>query len=325
LVVRFLFGAFEAGAYPNVARALARWFPYRERASAQSFIWFSSRMGGAFAPVIIGGLMALSGSWQRAFYCLGVIGVVWSIAFFAWFRNRPEDQPQVSQAEREYIRSNADSNATIYDDAAKVRLRWSSLFSSNVLALGLAQFAVSFCFYFYITFLPRYLKDQFQVNFQQSQWISGLPLLLGGFACIAGGFLSDFAIRKMGNRRWGRSVVPIIGWSAAAICVFSVPAFHSARAVMALLVVGFVFQDLGVAAMWSVPADIGGRFTATVGGWMNMAGCIAAMLSPLMSAKVSIAYGWNAMFVVFGIVYLLGVLAWVRIDSSEQVRVEITP
>lgn len=319
IAIRFLFGVFEAGAYPNIARALGRWFPYHERAAAQSFIWFSSRMGGAFAPTIIGALMVLSGSWERAFYVLGIIGVVWAFFFFAWFRDRPEGQPGVSAAEREYIRSEA-SAASIYDDRSTARMPWASLFSPNVLALCLVQFSVSFCFYFYITFLPRYLKDQFQVDFQQSQLLSGLPMFMGAFACVAGGFLSDYAIRKTGSRRWGRSLIPIIAWSAAAACVFAVPAFNSAIPVMALLTIGFIFQDLGVAAMWSLPADIGGRHTGTVGGWMNTVGCVAAMLSPLTAAKMSIAFGWNSLFFVFGAVYLLGALAWARVDASESIH-----
>src|SRR5205809_2027513 len=88
--VRFLFGLGEAGAYPNIARALGRWFPFRERATAQSFIWLSSRLGGAFAPTIIGGLMLLGGGWQRAFWLLGLLGLLWAAWFFSWFRDRPE-------------------------------------------------------------------------------------------------------------------------------------------------------------------------------------------------------------------------------------------
>jgi nitrate/nitrite transporter NarK len=195
-----------------------------------------------------------------------------------------------------------------------------SLLAPNVLALCLVSFCVSFCFYFYITFLPKYLKDQFQVDYAQSQFISGLPLLLGGFACLAGGFLSDYAIRKTGSKRWGRSLIPIIGWTAAGLCAFAVSQLHSAVAVMALIVIAFMFQDLGVPSMWSLPTDIGGRFAGTVGGWMNSAGAIGGMLSPLVAAKVSIAYSWNATFIVFGAIYLLGALAWLRVDAGSPMR-----
>jgi MFS family permease len=338
VAVRFLFGVGEAGAYPNIARALGRWFPFRERATAQSFIWLSSRLGGAFAPAIIGGLMVLGGDWHRAFWILGLVGIGWAAFFFIWFRDRPEDKHQVNAAERELIRAGEAGAGSIYDDApdrwgeatdepargdarpTREVFRWASLFSPNVLSLCLASFCVSFCFYFYITFLPKYLKDQFQVDYAQSQFISGLPLLLGGFACLAGGFVSDYAIRKTGSKRWGRSLIPIAGWTAAGLCAFAVSQLHSAAAVMTLIVIAFVFQDLGVPSMWSLPADIGGRFAGTVGGWMNSAGAVGGVLSPLVAANVSIAYGWNATFIVFGAIYLLGALAWLRVDAGSPMH-----
>ena len=319
VAVRFLFGVCEAGAYPNIARALGRWFPFRERATAQSFIWLSSRLGGAFAPTIIGGLMLLGGGWQRAFWLLGLLGLLWAAWFFSWFRDRPEDKPQVNGAERELIRAGEAAAGSIYDDASAPAFRWVSLISPNVLALCLASFCVSFCFYFYITFLPKYLKEQFHVDYAQSQFISGLPLLLGGFACLAGGFLSDYAVRKLGSKRWGRSLIPIAGWTAAGLCAFAVSQRNSVGAVIALIVVAFAFQDLGVPSMWSLPTDIGGRFAGTLGGWMNSAGAVGGMLSPLVAAKLSTALGWNAAFVVFGAVYLLGALAWLRVDAGKPI------
>ncbi|HKQ39635.1 MAG TPA: MFS transporter [Verrucomicrobiae bacterium] len=320
--IRFLFGVGEAGAYPNIARALGRWFPFHERASAQSFIWLASRFGGAFAPAIIGGLMLFAGGWQRAFWILGAIGILWAILFFIWFRDRPEDKSQVNESERALIRSGEIAPANIYADEAIPAFRWASLFSPNILALCLVSFCVSFCFYFYITFLPKYLKEQFHVDYADSQFISGLPLLLGGLACLGGGFLSDYAIRRTGSKRWGRSIIPIVGWTGAGLCAFAVSQLESALAVITLIVVAFALQDLGVPSMWSLPTDIGGRFAGTVGGWMNSAGGIGGMLSPLVAAKVSFAHGWNATFIVFGAVYLLGALAWLRVDASSPIRHE---
>ncbi|HKX60835.1 MAG TPA: MFS transporter [Verrucomicrobiae bacterium] len=321
IVIRFLFGLGEAGAYPNIARALGRWFPFHERATAQSFIWLASRLGGAIAPAVIGALILLGGTWERAFWILGLAGIAWAIGFFLWFRDRPEDQPKVNAPERLLIQGREHGPGTIYDDSTNAaRFRWMELLSPNVLALGLVSFCVSFCFYFYITFLPKYLKDQFQVEYAQSQFISGLPLLAGGLACLLGGFLSDYAIRKTGSRRWGRRLLPVVGWTAAGLCAFAVSQLHSATAVMALIVIAFAFQDLGVPSMWSLPTDIGGRFAGTVGGWMNTAGAVGGMLSPIVAAKVAIAHGWNATFLVFGAVYLLGAVAWLRVDAGQTIR-----
>jgi MFS family permease len=321
ILVRFLFGVGEAGAYPNMARVLGRWFPFGERAFAQSFIWFASRLGGALAPVTIGGLLALGGTWSRAFHVLGIIGVLWAIAFFWWFRDRPEEVSGVNEVERDWIRGSEPVRGTIYDDdAGPQRLKWSSLISPNVLALCLVSFSVSFCFYFFITFLPQYLKDQFKVDYQQSQLVSGLPLLAGGLACLVGGFLSDRAVRWTSSRRWGRSVIPICAWAAAGLCVLAVPSMHSPTGVMILLALGFAFQDLGVPVMWSMPADIGGRFAGTLGGWMNTAGSLGGLLSPLLAAKISISYGWNAALFTFGAVYFLGATAWFFVDGTRPMQ-----
>src|SRR5205823_5371815 len=82
VVVRFLFGAGAAGAYPNISRAVSRWFPYRDRGVAQGTIWMASRTGGAMASLIMGTLMAVGGGWRQAFWILGAVGMVWAIAFY---------------------------------------------------------------------------------------------------------------------------------------------------------------------------------------------------------------------------------------------------
>jgi MFS family permease len=297
---------------------LGRWFPVRERATAQSFIWLASRLGGAVAPVIIAGLMAAVGGWRQAFWALGVLGILWAAAFLWWFRDRPEDDPAVSVAERELIRGAAPEPGSIYDDEHRARLPWKALLTPNLLALDLASFCVSFSFYFYITFLPRYLKEEFHLDYGESQLISGLPLLLGGIACLVGGRVSDRLSARSGNKRWGRSLLPLAGWSAAGLCALLVSRLHSATAGIALICVAFVCQDLGVPSMWSLPTDVGGRYAGTVGGCMNACGAIGGMLSPLVAAKVSAAFGWNATFLVFGAVYFVGALAWLRIDAGER-------
>ena len=103
LLVRFIFGAGEAGAFPNLTRVVSAWFPYRERARAQGAIWMSARLGGAMAPVVIDELARALG-WRPAFWVLGLVGVAWCVGFYWWYRDRPEEMPQCNAAEREWIR-----------------------------------------------------------------------------------------------------------------------------------------------------------------------------------------------------------------------------
>lgn len=318
VLVRFLFGLGEAGTYPNIARALGRWFPFRERGAAQGAIWLSSRCGGAVAPAIIGSLVGVAGGWQRAFWMLGAAGMVWALVFFLWFRDRPEQKASANQAECELIRAGATEPDSIYQDEAPARVPWARLFfSPNLLWLYVASFTAAFSWFFYVTFLPKYLKEQFQVDYSHSEIMTGLPLLAGGLACLAGGRLSDVLIRATGSRRWGRSLQGAAGLGVAAACALGVSRAHSAWAVIFIICIASAFQDLALPALWSASVDIGGRCAGTVSGCMNSAGAIGAMLSPLVAAKVAILWNWNAVFVVFAASYFLGALAWLRVDASR--------
>lgn len=318
VLVRFLFGLGEAGAYPNIARALGRWFPFRERGAAQGAIWLSSRFGGAVAPTVIGSLVVVAGGWQRAFWVLGAMGLVWAVLFFLWFRDRPEEKASANQAECALIRAGAAEEGSIYQDEAPAQVPWARLFfSPNLLWLYVASFTAAFSWFFYVTFLPKYLKEQFHVDYAHSEIMTGLPLLVGGVACLAGGRLSDVLIRATGSKRWGRSLQGAIGLGVAACCALAISRTDSAWTAILIICIASAFQDLALPAIWSASVDIGGRCAGTVGGCMNSVGAIGAMLSPLVAAKVAILWNWKAVFVVFAASYFLGALAWLRVDASR--------
>jgi MFS family permease len=334
VLIRFLFGLGEAGAYPNVGRALGRWFPFHARAAAQGVIWMSSRLGGAAAPLIIGTLTAAAGGWKQAFWILGAVGVVWAAWFFWWFRDRPEQMPGVNAAESGLIRGGGDAGAgSIYDDHHHAGVPWLRLLSSaNLWAIYVAGFTISFSWYFYVTFLPKYLKDTYGVDYTQSQVLTGLPLLVGGVSCLIGGRLSDYLIRRTGSRRWGRAIIGLTAYAAAAVCALVITQIDlAARAadgvdseslarrqalgasVIAVICVLTAFQDLAVPVIWSLAADIGGRYAGTVGGAINSIGAVGGALSPFFAA----ALGFDVIFYIYAGSYLLGALMWLRINAGE--------
>ena len=104
MLVRFLFGIGEAGAYPNLTRALHNWFPFGSRAFAQGAMWMSGRLMGGLTPLVWWLVVEKVGlGWRGAFYLFGAVGVVWCAAFAYWFRNRPDEKPEVNAAERDLI------------------------------------------------------------------------------------------------------------------------------------------------------------------------------------------------------------------------------
>src|SRR5262245_55366145 len=102
LAIRFLFGAGEAGAYPNTARVVTRWFPLTERGRVQGLFLAASLIGGTFAPAVTSHLIELVG-WRWTFVIFGGLGLVWVTAFLWWFRDDPAGHPAVNAAELQRI------------------------------------------------------------------------------------------------------------------------------------------------------------------------------------------------------------------------------
>jgi MFS transporter, ACS family, glucarate transporter len=98
VAARFLFGIGAAGAYPNAAGVIARWFPRREHARAQGFVWGASRLGGALAPLLLVPMQRVVG-WRGIFVALGVVGILWAVAWGLWFRDDPASMPGIGAAE----------------------------------------------------------------------------------------------------------------------------------------------------------------------------------------------------------------------------------
>ncbi len=324
LIIRFLFGAGEAGAYPNLARVVGCWFPYRERALAQGTIWMSARLGGAIAPIAIIELSDWIG-WRGAFGVLGSIGIVWVISFRLWFRNRPEDHPHCNEAERDLIRSAPHSLSSSEAGQAHAPVPWRTMLTSgNMWAVCLAAACVSFGWYFYASWQPQFLKDVHGIDFKESKWLTALPWLAGAAGCLLGGFLSDRLVRRAG-RRWGRSLLGLVGFTGAGLCVLAIPAVPEAWQAVTLLCLAFFINDVAIPVLWAVGSDIGGRHAGTVTGFMNMIGAVGGMISPTLTPilkydlpeTMSLTARWQIIFAVYATAWFIAALAWLWIDASK--------
>ncbi len=348
LVVRFLFGMGEAGAYPNITRALHNWFPYQERAFAQGAVWMSGRLMGGLTPMVWWFVtQALGLDWRVAFGVFGGLGVFWCVAFALWFRNRPEEKETVNAAERNLIQG--DRRDT---EAGHANVPWRRLLTSgNLWALCLMYFCAAYGWYFNISLLPRFLETQFQVapgSFVGSIYKGG-PLWMGAITCLIGGVLSDRFIARTGNRKWGRRLFGIIGHSLCALCYFAC-AFIPVRPeyvfffFLSISLAAF-WNDLTMGAAWAVCQDIGKRYSAIVAGCMNTIGNLGGAVTQLVTGYIlnrtlsahaagqdvavtalsdvektaGLLPGYHINFVIYGCVYLVAVLFWTRVDATKPV------
>jgi MFS transporter, ACS family, glucarate transporter len=351
VVVRFLFGAGEAGAYPNIARAFHNWFPYQERASAKGTVWMAGRFGGGITPFVVLALLYTTSEggkdvthWRHMFWIFGGFGVLWVIAFWWWFKDRPEQQPNVNAAELALIRQGEG-----HSGPARA-VPWAKLMTSkNLWFLCLMYFCSSYGWYFNITWLPSYLRENFGLADQEkwsSGWLSfslmaGAPLLLGAVGCLIGGILSDMFIKRTGNRKWGRRLFGLIGHGLCAVCYFAAIFAHSAPTFVLAIAMAAFWNDMTMGASWASCLDIGGKFSGIVAGCMNTvgnlggfaAGFLTGMILDLYKNKVPAGadpatilnasqQGWNANFMIFAGVYVIATLLWLGFDATKPVAPE---
>lgn len=334
LMYRFLFGVGEAGAYPNMARIQSRWLPIAERARAGGLIWLFARWGAAFAPLIFGALtrgissvqatigpslaldwITTAAPWRIAFVISGVLGVIWCLAFYPWFRDEPAQKISVSSAERQHIESGRGYIEASHRIDAQT---WRSLFSSRSLwAIALYYFCGSFGWSFFVSWMPRYMKGEQGVAFERSEWSTALPLLCGGIACLVGGMLSDALVKRSGRLRLGRAIFPVCGCLLAAASMLALPHAKTAAIATILMCVAAAAFDFGQAANWASIVDIGGRNAGIAMGFINTIGNLAHAVQPYVGARVFNSFGWDALFAVYATAFLVAMLTWTLIDPTR--------
>src|SRR5262249_45397708 len=230
-------------------------------------------------------------SWRFAFWTAGLMGVVWCIAFFPWFRDDPAQVPAVNAAELRLIREGdgqgQGQGGSQLPGHHMPGAAWKSLFLCRSLwAIGCLYICGSFGWSFFLSWLPRYLKDVHHVEFKQSELMSGLPLFFGGISCLVGGTLSDLLVRRF-QRKWlGRAVFPLCGFGTAALAMLCVPFVDDVNMVVVLLCLASAGNDFGQGANWASIVDIGGRYAGTATGFINMVGNAGNYMGPVIGAFI---------------------------------------
>lgn len=316
LITRFLFGAGEAGAYPVSAASTSRWFPVTERARAQGVIWMAARIGGAFSPLLVVPIQRYWG-WRASFYVFGILGVIWGIAWYIWYRDYPAEKRGITKEEVEEIGSPKRGD--------RHTLPWGrALGSGNLWVIMVMYFAYCYGAYWYFSWLPTYLVKGRGFS-ETGLLLSALPFVLGAIANGAGGFVSDHMVKKFGLR-WGRRAVAMAGLGVAAL--FTVATILTTNKMLALvfLTLGFAGQDFFLPTAWAVCLDIGKKYAGAVTGTMNMAGQFGSFVSSVLFGYITKATGsYDAGLIPLAALLALSSLLWLRIDASEQLIPEGTP
>jgi MFS family permease len=315
LVIRFLFGAGEAGAWPNAARVFSRWIPAGERGKVQGIFFAAAHLSGGLTPILVAWL-ATSLSWRSIFLLFGAVGFVWAFAWHRWFRDEPRDHIAVSRAEVELIERERGLPPSHHGGQGA----WKALTSRpSTFLLCLMYFSNSYGFYFLITWLPTYLAKVRGFSSAELSLFAGLPLLLSVIADLSGGWTTDRMTRSLGVRL-GRCVIGCAAYAVAGIAMMSGAAAQDPRFAAVLIALASASSMFTLAPSWASCIDIGRKHASLLSAAMNTSGQVGALLSPIILAYV-VAWSdnWAIPLYIMAGLYFMASLCWVFIRPDHPV------
>ena len=277
-LVRFMFGVGEAGAFPGIAKAVYSWIPIKERGIVNGINFSGGRIGAAFAMPLIGVLIQMVG-WRMSFIILGLIGVVWALAWFLMFRDDPEKHPWLS--EKEIKKIEAGKQKISLNEELHRKLPLSAIFASKNVWLAMGQyFASNFTFFFCLTWMFPHIKEQYNLEIVEAGFYTSAPLVAGAIGNVFSGWLVD-KLYKKGWWRWSRSIPAIAGFSLAASGLILSLYMENVNGAIIFLSLAVFGADMTLSPSWTFCVDIGKNHSGAVSGTMNMAGNLGSFITAL--------------------------------------------
>jgi ACS family hexuronate transporter-like MFS transporter len=315
---RFLLGMGEAGNWPGAVKAIAEWFPPKERAVAAGFFNSGSSLGAVIAPPLISWIIIQFG-WREAFLITGGIGFIWLAAWLFLFQV-PEKHERLTAEELGRIRAGREP-----ETAARERsLRWIDLFRHRQLwGLMLGRILSDPVWWFYVFWLPEYLKRQRDFSIAMIGMFAWIPFLAADIGNFVGGGASSYLIKRGWKVGTARKAVMFI---SAVAMVAGIPAAltPSAAYSLALISLATLAYSSWAANMITLPTDIFPRESvASVYGIAGTAAGIGGMIFTLLTGVVVDRFSYLPIFIAAGILPIIAALVVVAlIGEVEQILTE---
>jgi len=318
LAIRFLLGVGESVVYPTSCKFIEQWIPSHERGIANGWIFSGVGAGAGFAPPLVTYIMLHQG-WRASFWVCAIIGCAAGFVWYLAARDKPEQHPQVSPAELEKIRA----GLTLREEGMQgsheeAIVPWAKILSSKeVWILTFSYFCYCYVAWIFFSWFFIYLARVRGLNLKASAFYSMLPFMAMASCCILGGLASDWLTRHAG-KRVGRCGIAIFGIAlTGAFLVFGSSA-QSPRVASVVLAGGAGALYLAQSSFWAVTADIGGKFSGSVSGFMNMGGMSGGAVTATLTPAIASWYGWKASFLFAAILCAAGSLAWFFVNPGRH-------
>jgi len=321
LVIRFLFGAGEAGAFPGATRAFYGWLPANERGFAQGIFHSGARVGAAVSLFLMPLLISWIG-WRWTFVANGVAGVIWGVAWLWWFRDDPAEHRFVNGAELQYIRQGMEAESGPSSEISFIQI----VTSANMLLAMFQYVASNVTFFISFTWLLPYLAKRWG---EGAVMLAPIPLIFGMLAQWTAAAVITWLYAKgfpVASRRVPAMAGFLVGALGLVLCTV-VPA-GSALAFVLCFGVAVFGVEMTISPSWAFCMDVGGDRSGAVSGAMNMLGNLGAAMSailfpwfvhhvtlPVLAPAAGTA---NSFFAFAAVLNLTGAAAWLLMDPKRK-------
>ncbi len=279
---RFLLGIGEGGGFPAATRAVAEWFPVRERSTAMGIINAGTAAGAVAAPWFIWVVLGYTGwfglaPWRWVFFLSGAMGLAWTL----WWVHEyftPSDHPRLSAAERALIQSDQPDDDGPSAESVQAIPLLRLLARREILAVIGAKFLTDAAWYFYMFWLPKFLQETFHLQFSAASRVGWIPYAASGVGCLVGGALSSWLLRRGASVNASRKIA--LGVSAAFMpWVIFVPWMHSLGVVIVIFSLAFFGQQSWSTLVMILPTDmVPRRAVGTVAGFVGLGGAMGGVV-----------------------------------------------
>ena len=304
-IFRFLLGMGEGGGFPGSGKAVAEWFPPKERAMAFGIFNTGSAVGAVIAPPLMAFIVTTLG-WRWVFFITGSIGFVWAI-FWLKFYQPPTKSPFLTNEERAFILSSQASAAAASAQTGET-VPWLKLFSyPQVLGLMGAKFLTDSVWYFLIFWLPKYFGDVRQLNIKEIGYLAWIPFASAGLGSLAGGWMSSHLIRQNVSLDRARKIA--LGLSALLMPALLFVLESPLTLAIVLFSLAMFAHQFWSSNVQTLPADLfPSRVVGSVEGLLGSAGSFGGMIFAWILGHLIGDRGYGPAFVIAGVLHPIGFL-----------------
>ncbi|MBA4104587.1 MAG: MFS transporter [Pirellula sp.] len=322
IVAQLTMGVAQAGLIPATCNSVGHWMPLSQRSIGWGILAAGMQVGAIAASGLTGVMLATLG-WRSVFVAFAMPGFLWTVGFFARFRDDPTEALPPDSSELALIRSGRDAeDPNLKSNASELRELLTISRNPTMWWLCGQQICRSAGYMFFASWFPTFLQVTRGVSVEKSGYLQGVVLAGALLGCIFGGLLTDWIWNRTRSLRVSRCGVGAVSLGTCSIVILGAWFVESTEIAVLLLAFGAFCAAFAGPCAFAATIDIGGARVPQVSGLMNMSGNFAAAACPVIVGRLfHLTENWNFILLLFAGVFLTGAICWAFVNPQRRIWV----